>query len=309
MAMNTTPLELTTNKNTTENLSIITISAEDGSHISGESRKSCLFKLKIFYKRYLNFLKLVFKSIIPDLKSFKCWQVIILILFATFNVVFSILVNSFLLLLSISKTNLDFFLSKDFNSFFRPELSLIKWINELNNGVPLWRRICLCLSGIAAFTNVLNVVLVIRGKISSYFWGIIGAILYGIYSFAYGYVGDAQLYVLFFLPMQFIGIYMWSNQLDTQSTTRVKSLKLIGWIFVIILCVGLGFLFYYEIPAFSKLLTSQYFFQTSFIPHLLDALTNALSFVAQFLLILCYWEQYVLWAAVNIMGIIMYSGK
>jgi len=95
MAMNTTPLELTTNKNTTENISITTISAEDGSHISGKSKKSCLFKLKIFYKRYLNFLKLVFKSILPDLKSFKCWQVIILILFATFNVVFSILVNPF----------------------------------------------------------------------------------------------------------------------------------------------------------------------------------------------------------------------
>jgi hypothetical protein len=88
----------TTNKNENENLSIITLSAEDGSHISGKSNKSCLFKLKLFYTRYLKFLKLVFKSIIPDLKSFKCWQVIILILFATFNVVFSILVNPFFII-------------------------------------------------------------------------------------------------------------------------------------------------------------------------------------------------------------------
>jgi len=109
--------------------------------------------------------------------------------------------------------------------------------------------------------------------------------------------------------MQFVGIYMWSNQLDNQSTTRVKSLKLIGWIFIIILCVGLGFLFYYEIPAFSKLITSQYFFETNLIPHILDASTNAISVVGQFLLILCYWEQYILWFLVNIMAIIMYSGK
>ncbi|CAF3656435.1 unnamed protein product [Adineta steineri] len=275
--------------NSNDNLSTITLSTNDISHISDRNTKSCLFKLNLFIKRYIKFLKLVFKSILPDLKSFKCWQAIILILFATFNVVFSIL---------------------DFNSFFPQEQkrSLLKWTNDLNDGVPLWRRILLCLSGIAAFTNVLNVVLVIQGKISSYFWGILGAILYGIYSFAYGYVGDAQLYILFFLPMQFVGIYIWSKQLDNQSTTRVKSLKLIGWLFIIILCVGLAFLFYYEIPAFSKLLTSQYFFETNFVPHLLDASTNTLSVVAQFLLIFCYWEQYILWAGVNIMAIIMYSG-
>jgi len=52
-------------------------------------------KLYLFIKRYLKQLKLVFQSIIPDLKSFKYWQIIILILYATFNVVFSILVNIF----------------------------------------------------------------------------------------------------------------------------------------------------------------------------------------------------------------------
>lgn len=253
-------------------------------------RKSPFFKINLFIKNYFKTLKLVFKSIIPDLKSFKWWQALILLLFATFMVVFSVL---------------------DFNSFFPQILkrSILKWTNDYNDGIPLWRRILLCLSGVAAFTNVLNVVLVIQGKISSYFWGIIGAILYGVYAFAYGYVGDAQLYALFFLPMQFVGMYIWSKELDSQSTTRVKSLSKIGWIFVIILCVGLGALFYYEIPAFAKLLTSQYFFETMLVPHILDASTNALSVVAQFLLILCYWEQYILWTCVNIMAIIMYSGK
>ena len=204
----------------------------------------------------------------------------------------------------------NFFL-KDFNSFFpqEPKLSLLKWTNEKNNGVELWRRIILCLSGVAAFTNALYVVLVIRGKFSSYFWGVIGAILYGVYSFAYNYVGDAQLNIFFFLPMQFIGMYTWSKELDQKSTTRVKSVKLIGWIIIIILCVGLGALFFYEIPAFSKAIIGQYFFEDDLIPHILDASTNAISIVGQFLIILCYWEQYILWFIVNIIAIIMYSGK
>lgn len=109
--------------------------------------------------------------------------------------------------------------------------------------------------------------------------------------------------------MQFVGMHIWSKQLDNQATTRVKSLGILGWIIVIVLCVGLGALFYYEIPAFSKLLTSQYFFETMQIPHIFDASTNAISVVGQFLLILCYWEQYILWLVVNIIAIIMYSGK
>lgn len=150
--------------------------------------------------------------------------------------------------------------------------------------------------------------LVIHGKMSSYFWGILGAILYGIYAFAFGYVGDAQLFVFFFLPIQFFGIYIWSKELDNQCTTRVKSLKLGGWLFVVLLSFFLIILFYFEIPIFSKLLTKTYSFEKS-ISHILDATTNGLSVVAQFLLIACYWEQYIIWTLVNIMLIIMYSGK
>ncbi len=199
---------------------------------------------------------------------------------------------------------------KDFNSFFPGKgqhRSLLKWKNDLNDGAPLWRRILLCLSGISSITTVLNVVLVIHGKISSYFWGITGAILYGAYAF--GYVGDAQLFLFFFLPSQFFGIYIWSKQLDNQATTRVKSLKFRGWCYILLLSFVLIILFYYEIPIFSKYLTSAYLFENRFVPHILDAITNGLSVIGEFLLIACYWEQYIIWTFVNIMLIIMYSGK
>jgi hypothetical protein len=49
-------------------------------------------KLYLFIKRYLKQFQLIFQSILPDLKSFKYWQIIILILYATFNLTFSILV-------------------------------------------------------------------------------------------------------------------------------------------------------------------------------------------------------------------------
>ncbi len=201
--------------------------------------------------------------------------------------------------------------SKDFNSFFSQEQNrtLIKWTNDLHSGVPLWRRILLCLSGVSAVTTVLNVVLVIHGKMSSYFWGIIGAILYGSFAFAFGYVGDAQLFVFVFLPAQFVGIHIWSKQLDNQSTTRVKSLTFRGWFLILVLSFFLIFFFYYQIPFVSKYLTSEYLFETRFVPHILDAITNGLSVIGEFLLIACYWEQYIIWTFVNLMLIVMYSGK
>jgi nicotinamide mononucleotide transporter PnuC len=109
--------------------------------------------------------------------------------------------------------------------------------------------------------------------------------------------------------MQFVGIYIWSKELDKKSRTRVKSLELTGWIFICILSFILAILFYYEIPIFSKYLTSVYLFENKALPHILDALTNALSVIGQFLLIACYWEQYIIWTIVNLLLIVMYSGK
>jgi hypothetical protein len=72
----------------------IRMDPREGNHIVDRHRRSWSTKWKSFCKRYIKLLVLILNSIIPDLKSFKCWQVCILILFAAFNVVFSVLVSS-----------------------------------------------------------------------------------------------------------------------------------------------------------------------------------------------------------------------
>lgn len=208
-------------------------------------------------------------------------------------------------------SRIDLFSSQDFNSFIAPQAhpSLFKWVNEAKQGIPLWQRAFLGLSGLSAFTNVLNVVLVIHGKMSSYFWGILGAILYGAFAFAHGYVGDAQLSIGCFLPMQFVGIHLWSKQLDSKSTARPRSLTLLGWLLVVFSSGLLTTLFYYEIPLFMKVLRLEYIFAKEPVPHILDAMTNGLSVIGQFLCIARYWEQYIIWTLANLMLIFMYSGK
>lgn len=62
-------------------------------------KKNPLDKLKHFLNQYKKLFILIWQSIIPDLKCFLWWQVVLLLLFAIFNVIFSILVSRFILCL------------------------------------------------------------------------------------------------------------------------------------------------------------------------------------------------------------------
>src|ERR1700747_2422440 len=139
------------------------------------------------------YFELFFKSIILDFKIFNnVYKITSLIIFALISIVLSII---------------------DLNYFINPTNypNLLIWNNNIvfNNGSngnsnnfnnDLWRRIINVLSGVASFTGVLCVVLSTFGKLSNYFWGIIHNIIYGLISYVYGYTGNAQLAIIFFLP-------------------------------------------------------------------------------------------------------------
>lgn len=230
---------------------------------------------------------LMIKSIIPDLKTFNWWQRILIFLFACVSIIFSII---------------------NVNSFSDDTLYLLNWENDKAYGVEYWRRVIMETSGIASFTGVICVVLITKGKFSNYFWGIINCIFYGTFAFAYGYAGDAQMNIMVFLPLQFVGVYMWNDNLDETNTARSLSLKWYEW-FMILIFTGLcAVMFYYEIPAFAKALTGQYYFENNEIPHVLDAVTNGLSITAQILSLNRYWQQWIFWITIDCIQIAMFSG-
>jgi hypothetical protein len=96
--MSNTTLELTDvsgNEIITKKNSLSDESEEESMENRLVQQETTSSKLYLFIKRYLKQFKLIFQSIIPDLKSFQYWQIIILILYATFNLIFSVLVNEF----------------------------------------------------------------------------------------------------------------------------------------------------------------------------------------------------------------------
>ena len=86
-----------------------------------KKNKGGVWKIIGFFKNYFKLFKLVFQSIIPDLRSFKWWQGLLLLLFAAFVVVFTVLVIEM------------FFLSLHKSLFYLPRISIHFFLKYLND--------------------------------------------------------------------------------------------------------------------------------------------------------------------------------
>lgn len=224
-----------------------------------------------------------------DLFSFNIYQGIFLFVFACVAVIFSFVQLGYY-------TNPDWY----------PSWS--QWENDEAAGIEYWRRCLFCLSGAASFTGAMSVVMTTKGKFSCYSWGIINCITYGLFAFAYGYAGDAQLNIILFLPMQFVGMYTWKDHMDEKQTAQGRSLGVRGWLLSLVIATALAVAFYYEIPQFAIALSGEYVYMDSPTPRILDSVANALSLIAQGLLLVRFWEQWVFWITVDCIQIAMYSG-
>ncbi|MBR5274889.1 MAG: nicotinamide mononucleotide transporter [Bacteroidales bacterium] len=155
----------------------------------------------------------------------------------------------------------------------------------------------------AAITGVLCVVLVAKGNIWNYLFGLVNVSLYAYISYKASLYGDAALNALYYLPMQFIGWWQWRRRGAAVSAAeadggavQVKARRF-SWnqrIILFICCfvavVGVGFILkHFEDPQPFK-----------------DSTTTVLSIVAQALMALAFMEQWVLWIITNIVSVAMW---
>ena len=79
-------------------------------------------------------------------------------------------------------------------------------------------------------TGVLCVVLVSKKSNWNYFWGTYNVIGYAYLAYTWGLGGDFMLNAFYFLPMQFVGIAMWSRNLEKGAIVKARELDLRGYI-------------------------------------------------------------------------------
>lgn len=156
---------------------------------------------------------------------------------------------------------------------------------------------------VASVAGVLCVVLVAKGSIWNYLFGIVNVSLYAYISYMASLYGDAALNAFYYVPMQFIGWWQWRkrgaavSEADARGngvqvkarrfTTKQRLILAAGCLAAVV--AGGFVLRYFGDPQPFK-----------------DSTTTVLSIVAQALMALAFMEQWVLWIITNVVSVVMW---
>lgn len=149
---------------------------------------------------------------------------------------------------------------------------------------------------VASLTGIWCVVLIAKGKIANYYFGIINVIAYAYVAFNQQYYGEVMLNMFYFFPMQFAGIYLWKKKQVSKNNKDIKVVYMTNkqrllWSFVIITATILyGFIL-------KKLGGNLPF---------IDSSSTVMSVIAMILMVFVFVEQWILWILVDIVSIIMW---
>ena len=151
---------------------------------------------------------------------------------------------------------------------------------------------------ISAMSGMLCVVLVAKGKISNFVFGIVNTATYAYISYGYGLYGESMLNALFYLPTQFIGLWMWQRHRSVNKVRdediEIKRLSVKGWAIVVASVVVGAYAYMHVLMALDAQQVR------------IDSVAVVMSVVAQILLTLRYAEQWVLWILVNLLSIVLW---
>ncbi len=154
------------------------------------------------------------------------------------------------------------------------------------------------LSSTAAVCGIMNVVLCAKGRKSQYYWGIVNIASYIAISAMSKLYGEVMLNTFYYIPLQFIGLYMWRKNYSKDSdSVKVRKMKVIPAI-ILVVATALGICLY-------KYILSIIGGNSVW----LDSTSTVISVVANALMVLRYREQYLLWLIVNVVTTIMWALK
>lgn len=176
-----------------------------------------------------------------------------------------------------------------------PDILLLSLATALLLGLMICDGVRDVIGMISALTGILYTLLAGKGKTLCYIFGIVNTILYGYISYKSGIYGDMLLNWIYYFPMMFVGLFLWSRHTEEttggvyrRQLTMFQRLRIIG-------LTGCGWLI---------LLGALNYFNGA--SPILDSATTALSIAATILGVMRCFEQWIFWTAVNAISIVMW---
>ena len=148
---------------------------------------------------------------------------------------------------------------------------------------------------VSAVCGILYTTLAGKGKISCYFFGLLGTSFYSYLSFKNALWGNLLLYVCYYFPMQVTGIFKWKKHLksDTKEIVKTKLSQkelIVLSLGAIAACVAVIFILWYfkdKSPIF-------------------DGITTVFSVIGMYLTVKRCIEQWIAWIIVNGLSSLMW---
>lgn len=148
---------------------------------------------------------------------------------------------------------------------------------------------------ISGITGILGVVLAAKGRVSTYVFATVNVAIYAYLTFNNHLYGEFMLNAFYYIPMNFVGFYLWSKHKDEESgDVEGKSLTP-KQITILLAAVAAVVVMYWKLLSY---LGGQL--------ALIDAMSTVFSVVALIMQVARYAEQWLLWIIVNVVSVIMW---
>lgn len=151
---------------------------------------------------------------------------------------------------------------------------------------------------IVAVTGIVNLVLCAKGHIWNYFFGIIYNAIYVYISWKSRLYADSAIYLLYYLPMQFVGWFQWSRNRN-QESGAVNAVHLTRKTALVLLAVAAVL-----IPLFAWILSRPAIADAQ---PWLDATTTVVSILAMYMMVKAIAEQWYIWIVLDAVQVIKWT--
>lgn len=186
------------------------------------------------------------------------------------------------------------FIKKEISGWTKFEIFWLFTISTIITGLSIYFQDGV-LGIISSLTGIICVVCTGKGKLSAYIFGLINTALYAYIAYQAQYYGEVMLNALYYVPMQFVGFYLWDKHMNSESNEVIKTkMNFKGQLITLILSI----ISIYIYGLFLQKLGGNLPF--------VDSASTCLSVIAMILSVKRYMEQWLLWIVIDVITIIMW---
>ena len=148
---------------------------------------------------------------------------------------------------------------------------------------------------VSSTTGVACVICTGKGKLSAYIFGLINSILYAVIAFYATYYGETMLNLIYYVPMQFIGFFVWSRHMNEEShEVEKRHMRTRGRLLTVAAIVAGVLIYGYILKIMGDAMP------------FIDAFTTVSSVAAMLVSVKMYAEQWWIWVAIDVFTIYMW---